>query len=280
MRSEADKKYLVRKHTGGRANAKGNLYEDYYAVFQIVTYIAKYKSSLDAVAFQTQLEDTFVDDLLITHPKMKVYHQIKNTKHLSWKTKSSGRTIKSDFENQIKDCKRNGESFALKLIYSAANSRVKDTIPDSVKDYSTAEYYDFQGDLNSLILVSDEFRESLMQVSANGKASTLDELSIIAHVFYGAWKGCNNENRVNLAEIVTRAERQKYFNLSIYTDGTISEDCRNVLDSIDGLLYKVNGRMFEWHMGDFMGCCPWSEEIERMIVDQRPASRRELMQLL
>lgn len=68
MRNEEDKSYLANKHKGGEANAKGGLYEDFYAVFQIVSCIAHYKATLDSVALQTQLEDTFVDDLLIAHP--------------------------------------------------------------------------------------------------------------------------------------------------------------------------------------------------------------------
>ena len=35
MRSEVDRVYLANKHQGGVSNAKGGLYEDYYAVFQI-----------------------------------------------------------------------------------------------------------------------------------------------------------------------------------------------------------------------------------------------------
>ena len=77
MRNEEDKAYLANKHKGGEANAKGGLYEDFYAVFQIVSCIAHYKATLDSVALQTQLEDTFVDDLLIAHPDKNVYHQLK-----------------------------------------------------------------------------------------------------------------------------------------------------------------------------------------------------------
>ena len=84
MRSEEDRAYLDHKYKGGQANAKGGLYEDCYAVFQIVSCIAKYKASLDGVALQTQLEDTFVDDLHIAHPDKNVYHQLKNTQELTW----------------------------------------------------------------------------------------------------------------------------------------------------------------------------------------------------
>ena len=154
MRSEEDRAYLANKHKGGENNSKGGLYEDCYAVFQIVSCIAKYKSSLEGVALQTQLEDTFVDDLLIAHPDENVYHQLKNTQELTWNTKSSDRTITSDFENQIKDCQERNEQFALKLVFSAVNSKVGDKIPDSIKDYTTAEFFPYEKDLNGFLSVA------------------------------------------------------------------------------------------------------------------------------
>lgn len=280
MRSEEDRAYLANKHKGGEANAKGGLYEDCYAVFQIVSCIAKYKSSLEGVALQTQLEDTFVDDLLIAHPDKNVYHQLKNTQELTWNTKSSDRTITSDFENQIKDCQERDEQFALKLVFSAVKSKVGDKIPDSIKDYTTAEFFPYEKDLNGLILISGTFQDVLRQISVNGHSATVDELVNIAMVFLGAWKGCGNESRVRLADIVTRAKGMKHFNLTIFPDGAISQACRKILDQIEGLRYSVSGRMFYWQLGDFTGSCPWPESKEQEIIDKKPTTRRELVAIL
>jgi hypothetical protein len=189
MRSKADKAYLANKHKGGEANAKGGLYEDFYAVYQIVSCIAKYKAALEGVALQTQLEDTFVDDLLITHPDKNVYHQLKNTKSLTWNTESSERTITSDFENQIKDCLDRDETFALKLVYSATSSKVGESIPENIQEYTTAEYFPYEEDLNGLILISKEFIEALRQISVNGDSATIDDLANVAQVFLGVWRG-------------------------------------------------------------------------------------------
>jgi hypothetical protein len=280
MRSEADKAYLANKHKGGEANAKGGLYEDCYAVFQIVSCIAKYKVALEGVALQTQLEDTFVDDLLIAHPDKNVYHQLKNTQSLTWNTKSSDRTITSDFENQIKDCQDHNEAFALKLVYSAANSNVGESIPDSIQDYTTTEYFPYEDDLNGLILISEGFIDALRQISVNGNSATIDDLANVAQVFLGVWRGCGSNHRVSLSEIVARAEKTKHFNLNIFADGTISAACREVLDSMEGLRYYVSGRMFYWEMGDFTGSCPWPEGKEQEIIDKQPTTRRELVAIL
>ena len=280
MRSEADRVYLDNKHRGGEANAKGGLYEDCYAVFQIVSCIARYKATLDSVALQSQLEDTFVDDLLIAHPDKNVYHQLKNTQNLSWNTRSSDRTITSDFENQIKDCRERNEAFALKLVYSAADSQVGDNIPNSIRDYTSAEYFPYEEDLNGLILIGNEFVDALRQISVNGENATIDELANVAQVFLGVWRGCGNNHRVSLSEIVTRAVQTKHFNLNIFSDGAISDACREVLDNIEGLRYYVSGRMFYWQLGDFTGSCPWPEEREQEIIDKKPTTRRELVAIL
>lgn len=71
MLTSDQEKYLEHKHQGGLNNQKGASYEDNYAVFQIVVYARKYKKSLDCVFFQTQLKDSFVDDLLIVCPSQK-----------------------------------------------------------------------------------------------------------------------------------------------------------------------------------------------------------------
>lgn len=280
MRSEADRVYLANKHRGGEANARGGLYEDCYAVFQIVSCIARYKAALEGVALQTQLEDTFVDDLLIAHPDKNVYHQLKNAQNLSWNTRSSDRTITSDFENQINDCLERNEAFALKLVYSAAGSQVGENIPESIQDYTSAEYFPYEEDLNGLILISNEFMDALRQISVNGENATIDELANVAQVFLGVWRGCGNNHRVSLSEIVTRAEQIKHFNLNIFSDGTISDACREVLDNIEGLRYHVSGRMFYWLLGDFTGSCPWPEGKEQEIIDKKPTTRRELVAIL
>jgi hypothetical protein len=209
-----------------------------------------------------------------------VYHQLKNTQSLTWNTKSSDRTITSDFENQINDCLGRNEAFALKLVYSAAKSKVGESIPESIQAYTATEYFPYEEDLNGLILISEEFIDALRQISVNGDSATIDDLANVAQVFLGVWRGCGSNHRVSLSEIVTRAEQMRHFNLNIFADGTISEACREVLDRIEGLHYYVRGKMFYWQVGDFNGSCPWPEGKEQEIIDKRPTTRRELVAIL
>lgn len=279
-RTEEIKQYLKKKHQGGENNQKGGLFEDYYAVYQIVSCIAKYQSSYDRVGFQTQLEDTFVDDMLIVHPGQNIYHQLKNTQSLSWGKVDRQGDIAFDFAHQIEDCKERNEKFTLKLIYSQKDSRVGEQMPEEIKDQTSTEYFDYSSDLNSLVMENVPFKHALMAIAPNGEKTPTDDLANIASVFLGVWKGCNSKNGISLEEIVHRVELYKYVNLKIYPDESLSEDCKSILNAIDGFEYHIRGRMFYWKIGRMSGSCPWPYEMETEIISQHPTDKWELMSIL
>ncbi len=279
-RTDALKKYLKNKHQGGENNQKGGLFEDFYAVYQIVSCIAKYKSSFDRVEFQTQLEDTFVDDLLIAHPDENMYHQLKNTQSLSWGKVDIQGNIAFDFAHQIEDCKQRNEKFALKLVYSLKDSKVQEQIPEAIKDQTLTEYFDYSSDLNSLVLISTPLKHALIEITPNGDKTPTDDLANIASVFLGIWKGCDSKNKISLSEIIHRAENFKQVNLKIYPNKKINEGCKKVLDAIDGFKYYISGRMFYWNIGRMNGSCPWSDVIETEIINQHPTDKWKLISIL
>jgi len=274
------KEYLANKHRGGKNNEKGGVYESFYAVYQIVSCLAKYRHELDAVSFQTQLEDTFVDDLLIAHPDVNVYHQLKNTQNVSWGLPDKKGDIAFDFARQIEDCKDRDEQFVLKLIFSAQRSKVTEEIPEAIAQASSSEWFPYMEDMNQLVMISRELREALCSISAEGAEATDDKLADIAIVFLGVWKGIGNTQRVSLSDIVGKVESLKDVNLAIYPDTKISDECRAVLDAIDGIEYHVRGRMFYCRFGCFNASCPWPDEMESIIVEAHPKNKLELFELL
>ena len=113
--TEAERKYLKNKHKGGKNNAKGNRYENFYAVFQIASLMNSQFERLDNVYLTSQLSETFVDDLLIEKDNsIRTYHQIKDVKKLTWKNKE----LRNDFKRQKDISKEREEQFNLKLVYS------------------------------------------------------------------------------------------------------------------------------------------------------------------
>lgn len=279
-RTNEVKQYLKNKHQGGENNQKGGLFEDFYAVYQIVLCIAKYQPSFDGVEFQTQLEDTFVDDMLIADPKLNMYHQLKNTQSLSWGKVDKQGDIAFDFAHQIEDCKKRKENFALKLVYSLKGSKAGEQIPEEIKEQTSTEYFEYATDLNRLVIVSEPLIKALRDISPNGNDTPTDDLANIASVFLGVWKGCDSKNRISLKDIIHKAEYFKYVNLKIYPDTVLSEDCKKVLDAIEGFKYHISGRMFYWSIGHMNGSCPWPDNIETEIIRHHPTDKWELMSML
>lgn len=63
--SPKERKYLKDKHKGGKNNSKGNIYESYYTTYCIADFMNRNMSRLNSIYFTSQLENCFVDDLLI-----------------------------------------------------------------------------------------------------------------------------------------------------------------------------------------------------------------------
>lgn len=273
-------KYLEHKHQGGLNNQKGASYEDYYAVFQIVVYARKYKKSLDCVFFQTQLKDSFVDDLLIVCPSQKkVYHQLKNTKRLSWGKVGVKGDLAYDFYCQIQNCRKKKESFVLKLVHSLGTQAAVSKIPKCISKQSRVEYFEYADGLEKLILTSGKFKKSLRGIAAQGEKATDDELLQIAIAFLGLWKSENTTQQVDLKKLVDGVMEFKV-NLSIYDNVSMSPDCKDYLDSIEGLEYYLCGLFFYWQIGKMSGACEWTNECENAILKAKPTDKWKLIELL
>ena len=78
--SPPERKYLKNKHKGGNNNSKGNIYESFYTTYCIALFMNSHITQLDSVHFTSQLEECFVDDLLIeeSNTAHRIYHQIKD----------------------------------------------------------------------------------------------------------------------------------------------------------------------------------------------------------
>ncbi len=271
--------YLQNKHKGGLSNLKGGRYEDFYAVYKIALSLCEYGTDLNTVFFQSQLKNDYVDDFLIVYPNLNVYHQLKNTKSVSWGDSNKEGTISNDFVHQIEICEERKELFELKLVYSSASNKNVKEIPTEIVNRSDAELFLYYDDISKMILANNDFRNAMMGISAE-KNIPNDRLEHIATLILGIWKGFDQTDRVSLSDIVNQAKEQKYVNLSVYPDLEISEECKNVLDNISNIDYYVKGRLFYWSCGFLQGTRPWDNNIETSIIENKPTTKLELLSIL
>ena len=133
-----ERTYLKNKHKGGKNNSKGAAYESFYATYKIALLIDRYIKQLDDVRLTSQLENCFVDDLLIVEPDAhRTYHQLKDVKDLTWNTKK----LRYDFKRQKDISSEVDENFELKLVHSNSTTMV---IPFRMKSSLVPLLYSFQ----------------------------------------------------------------------------------------------------------------------------------------
>lgn len=281
-RDEKISQYLANKHRGGQSNQKGSLYEDFFSVYQIVTCLDSCKGNTDAVSFQSQLEgDTFVDDFCVSFPDKNVYHQLKNTRSLSWGDLNQMGSLAFDFDRQVSVCINQGESFALKLVCSDHDTMLKlnSSIPHQVINHTSVEWFPYCDGLNSLVLSCADFKLSLQNLAVDEDKNNDDVLANIATLVLGVWKNSPKHTQVTLKYLLDEMMKVKSVNIKRYASAGVANECIRILDSIEGLSYRIEGCKLYWSFGFFSGSLPWSADVERTIVESKPLTKSDFINL-
>ena len=273
----AERKYLKNKHRGGKSNAKGNQYEEYYVVYQLALLIDKYRSTPSNVYLSTQVPETFVDDLLIVQEDShRTYHQLKDVKNISW----SSNKLKYDFERQRDISLENEEQFALKIVYSDADSSVG-AVPEAISDHTTAEHFPSYSSLQLLYFGFQPFQEAVKKIATHLN-STDNDLIGISGALLGAWGMVDSQLSTSLEEILEKVYSigNGLININTYPSSIkVSDDCSALLRQI-GVEYQTVGSSVYWSYGCFSGHSLWTKKIEDNIVAAAPKEFKDIIDLL
>ena len=275
--TEADRQYLKHKNRGGKNNAKGNRYENYYAVFQIALLLNSHHERLDDVYLTTQLSNAFVDDLLIgVGNSNKTYHQIKDVKNLSWNTGN----LKYDFERQKEICLENEETFSLKLVHSnQANHQKLVKIPKEFSDCTNVEFFPAYSELGQLYWNYYPLKDAIAEIVAEG-GNDDSVLYGVAGSILGAWESVNAEIPVSLKQIRENISKiNPYDPLKNYPTIELPDGCKKILGDI-GVTFHSNGQILYWKYGYFEGRKEWTKEIEQNLLNNVPTKIEELISIL
>lgn len=275
MISKKDLEYLKNKHRGGRSNEKGNQYESFYAIRVLSNLLNRYQTDLSSVKLQSQVPLAFVDDLLIVVHDRHTYHQIKDVKKLTWKTGKS-HSIEYDFKRQRSLCRKKGENFYLKLVYSNDSDKIK-IIPRGLGKCTSVEHFPATDDLNSLLLSEVGFQNDLRLLLYNGLALPLDKLLDLSTCLLGIWKRYSSGTIVSLQMIdqaLSRIDPGYIGNVS----ATVSPECDAVFQSI-GVNYWVTGSNVNIQWGPLEASFKWSSDLQDLIVSSNPQTPIDLFNM-
>lgn len=276
--TKQERKYLKNKHKGGKNNSKGAIYESYYATYLIASFMHKYMTQMEFVYLSSQLETTFVDDLLIEEPNLhRTYHQLKDVADLTWKTGKS-HSLGSDFKRQIEISKEKEENFQLKLVYSNISSSVS-SIPSNLLPSTSSEYFPACVSINQLVLSYPPFKNVIRQIMVQHDAKD-DELSGAASAILGAWNSLEQKN-VSLQQIsdIIYSKGQGYVNIKTYPTVMVSDKCKSFFNKFN-LSFHENGPIVYWSYGKLKGEVLWTKETENKLQESNPTDIWSLIEEL
>lgn len=271
-----NKAYLKRKHEGGLSSKKGSTFEDFYATYRIVALMSRFGHNLKHVSFTAQVEDAFVDDLLIAYPKKRFYHQIKDVNNLSWTLGNKTHTMQEDFELQKQACEEKHAAYELRLVCSHDSVQIRD-IPDSLKSCTKLVHFESAKTLNACILSNKDFRDALSAISLE---KSWDSLSNLGTCILGYWSSGNQQN-VKLDAVYKHilSVSKGMIVLLGYPVEKLSDRCQAILSQI-GIEYSQTGNLFVWSALPFKGSIAWSRDIDDKICKQAPKTIMDFLSII
>ena len=247
-------KYLKNKHQGGINNAKGNVYENFFAVYQIAKLFNQNSSERTLLTAQSF---SFVDDLEIEYnssenfkrrryKKTIKFFQTKDVGNLDWH--SGEHPLETDFELQFIMAKKNGFNPKLNMVVSRAelSKKLNLTMPRKIKKYTRVGNFKSAASINSLIRINPYVKDELMEMCAISNPSS-DKLDTLGNIILGAWDG-TDKTKIKLGDIIATCYNLNPNYLKGFSE-RISTQLKEILDSIIGFTYKVENGYIVWSYG-------------------------------
>lgn len=282
--SKEHKTYLANKHRGGLSNQKGNTFEVIYATKEIIR-LYSLGVDLDNTYVAAQLENTFVDDFQISYNDgLKVYHQCKDTKSLSWEKDEKGEPY-YDFRCQKEYSIANKESFQLKIVYSNSDCKIHTSpIPSIIEDVTIKERFPAYQNINAILMDSENFQRDIKSILfADREGHTFDKLYVFAEVIRSEWLELAAPSRkISLSEIKnnTLTKYGEIINFKDLPNVELSDELKTVFDRFPEFSYLVNGKNILWSYKKLSGQFYLSDELNSNIVENNPSEIFQLITLL
>ncbi|NOU23474.1 MAG: hypothetical protein HOO93_17130 [Methyloglobulus sp.] len=272
--------YVANKNRGGRSNQAGNKYENFYAIGQIAKLIQAYLTNGEQTTIKTQ-HLGFVDDIVIQYQEKhnQDHFQLKDTPSVTW-----GRGFKSladDFEKQktLNDSQGVLDT-QLSLVCSNSNNadKLNESIPSSIKDFSQAVFFPSAEQINQLLQIFPDFKESLEAICVNHDP---DKLEALSRAILVEWYDSTGQHTIG--DIISQLS-QRPFSYLRTQEAQIDRQLAIIVEHIQGFSYSLKSGFFFWNYQDNLetGVIPYPvmstefNNLQQRIIEQRPTTFDEL----
>ncbi|WP_009632888.1 hypothetical protein [Synechocystis sp. PCC 7509] len=259
---EESLRYIHNKNRGGSSAAKGNTYENFFAIYQIALRSQQVIESNKEIILSSQIV-AFVEDLIVdcqdANPLQ--HYQLKNSENESW-----GQGLRSISDDFIKQYDLNRSISKQSHIYLVVSSRIlknklESTMPLAIQKYSQVIYFSYDAELVKLITLEPEFQQAIEYLSAYDRPAP-DKIECVAKVLLGAWAS-SAKTQVSIMEILKKAQDMTpCFIRSFSKDLKLDPAVENILASIADFTYNLTKGFLYWQFKDGLmeGTLPFSME--------------------
>jgi hypothetical protein len=226
-------RYLHNKHRGGVNNAKGNNFENFFAVYKIALLLdSKSSESETLISGQTT---RFIDDLLIENEFSKKYFQIKDVQSIAW-TKQ-GHSLKKDCEIQFRLGSQEKCSTECSIVLSRkeAYQGLLDSLPEDLHPKPQIIHFSTAETINALLKTNSDFKNVITRICAI-KNPNLDKLEVVATILLGVWDASSKTN-VRIADFYQGCIHLNP-NYIVGSEHVLPLDVESILTSIPGVFFR------------------------------------------
>jgi len=278
--------YFKRKCRGGASGAKGIVYENHFAVYQLAYLVPEDLQVGSNVHVETQLDD-FVDDIVVSDFKLRIrkHYQLKNSASVSWA--GGDHPISDDFrmQKELNDhlC-FSSTTTTLVCSDSARADRLSQQIPAEISNHSEVENFCYGETLNATLQIEPKLFDAIKNLCAFADTDKVERLGAL---ILGVWSA-NCGQISSVSELWALVER--YELNYVRSDGalTIPAALSTILMQINGFSYTIQDGYFVWKQAGLHmeGTFPFPidskqfEELSSKIVEVSPTEIEDLEDLL
>lgn len=277
-------KLLNYQSVGGNNNSKGNMHEQFFAVYKLAKYYSEQPE--DKVQIMSQ-DKAFVDDLIIINVNsgVKRSYQLKDSKRVYW---SKRKGISQYFKRQYaidKDFHNFTDAKTILVLAqeSVFNLRKKD-IPKSIQPHTECILFKNSNTVNRMLLDNPRFKSAISNICIN--PNEIDKMEVIVQSLLGAWNAYKSE----LKEVSSFFDKAKvaikpdFFkdNTNVILDGKLIA----ILDNIDEIKYTLESGYLRYRYRSFEGIVrvkvnsPQFDTIKDEILHKNPSDAMSLFSIL
>lgn len=277
--------YLKNKNKGGKANEKGNSYENFFTVYKLALLSKEVIEDGKEILLASQIM-TFVDDLIINYVQDNYcqHYQAKNTSNLRWGT--GLRSITEDFAKQYELNQSVSMQSELTLVVSdfELRERLANNIPETIAEFSKVDYFYFASSLSKVLKEENKLRKAVEYLCAFDNPEP-DKVECVASVLLGAWVSSDKSN-ISVMELLEKARQfqPSYIRSFDNEEVQLTSEVKTILDQIDSFTYSISRGFLQWQFANGLeeGTLPYSCETENFrrfqerIKRTRPTTFEEL----